>query len=179
MVLATDQSEALRGRLVAELVDLKSADEAADWVHKNLTAKNTLAAADAEAVEASFQERLATIEGGQRSAASAVDNSAAELLREQGQVLNGPETPGRATTVVRRQPLKAKTVRLRDKEHCKFVATRPCVVCGRTTVETHHIRFAQPARSTARSATSTRSQSAESIIASCTDMATKPHGGLG
>src|SRR5271155_2646913 len=32
IVLAADQSEALRGRLVSELADLKSADEAADWV---------------------------------------------------------------------------------------------------------------------------------------------------
>ena len=65
IVLATDQSEALRDRLVAELSDLKSADEAADWVHKNLPVKNTLTPADAETVEANFRERLATIEGGQ------------------------------------------------------------------------------------------------------------------
>src|SRR5271165_99275 len=38
----------------------------------------------------------------------------------------------------------AKTIRLRDKEHCKFVATQPCVVCGRAPSEAHHIRFAQP-----------------------------------
>jgi hypothetical protein len=36
IVLATDESEALRDRLVAELSDLKSTDDAADWVHKNL-----------------------------------------------------------------------------------------------------------------------------------------------
>jgi hypothetical protein len=38
----------------------------------------------------------------------------------------------------------AKTIRLRDKEHCKFVAAQPCVVCGRTPSEAHHLRFAQP-----------------------------------
>ena len=65
IVLATDQSEALRERLIAELSDLKSADEAAHWVHKNLPAKNTLALADAETVEASFRERLAAIEAEQ------------------------------------------------------------------------------------------------------------------
>ena len=48
IVLAAGQLEALRDRLVAGLSDLKSADEAADWVHKNLPAKNTLAAADAK-----------------------------------------------------------------------------------------------------------------------------------
>ena len=42
--------------------DLKSADDAADWVHKNLAAKNTLITADADAVEAGFREKLATIE---------------------------------------------------------------------------------------------------------------------
>jgi hypothetical protein len=50
IVLATDQSETLRDRLVTELSDLKSADEAADWVHKNLPVKNTLTPADAELV---------------------------------------------------------------------------------------------------------------------------------
>ena len=37
-----------------------------------------------------------------------------------------------------------KAIRLRDKEHCKFVTTQPCVVCGRRPSEAHHIRFAQP-----------------------------------
>ena len=58
IVLARDQSEALRDRLVAQLSDLKSADEAANWVHKNLPVKNTLIAADADLVEAGFRERL-------------------------------------------------------------------------------------------------------------------------
>ena len=145
IVLDIDQSEALRDRLVVELGDLKSSDEAADWVHKNLTAKNTLTPADAEAVEANFRQRLATIDGGQIGAATgqAVDNSGTELSLEQGPALDGAEAaPPR--TVVRRRPTATKTIRLRDKEHCKFVATQPCVVCGRTPAEAHHIRFAQP-----------------------------------
>jgi hypothetical protein len=44
----------------------------------------------------------------------------------------------------RRRRVAAKTIRLRDKEHCKFVRTEPCVVCGRAPTEAHHIRFAQP-----------------------------------
>ena len=43
-----------------------------------------------------------------------------------------------------RRRVAAKTIRLRDKEHCKFVATQPCVVCGRAPREARHIRFAQP-----------------------------------
>ena len=146
IVLATDQSEALRERLIAELSDLKSADEAAHWVHKNLPAKNTLALADAETVEASFRERLAAIEAEQVSAGSvqAIVNSGDESARERSAATDSRETPAPAATVVGRRRIAAKTIRLRDKEHCKFVATQPCVVCGRTPAEGHHVRFAQP-----------------------------------
>jgi hypothetical protein len=37
-----------------------------------------------------------------------------------------------------------KTVRLRDKEHRKFVSRQPCLVCGRTPSDPHHLRFVQP-----------------------------------
>ena len=34
--------------------------------------------------------------------------------------------------------------RLRDKAHLKFVASQPCLVCGRHPSDPHHLRFAQP-----------------------------------
>jgi hypothetical protein len=34
--------------------------------------------------------------------------------------------------------------RHRSKEHLKFVASRPCLICGRTPSHAHHIRYAQP-----------------------------------
>src|SRR5262249_7601742 len=34
--------------------------------------------------------------------------------------------------------------RLRDKAHLKFVATQPCLICGRQPSDPHHLRFAQP-----------------------------------
>jgi hypothetical protein len=37
-----------------------------------------------------------------------------------------------------------KTVRLRDKDHRKFVMRRPCLVCGRVPSDPHHLRFTQP-----------------------------------
>ena len=61
-VLGQEQSAALREKLLADLSQLQSGDEAADWVHKNLAAKNTLITADADAVEAGFREKLSTIE---------------------------------------------------------------------------------------------------------------------
>jgi hypothetical protein len=153
IVLATDQSEALRERLVAELSDLNSPDEAADWVQKNLPVKNTLTPADAETVEDSFRQRLATIEEGQVSAtgasASAIGANAIVIPCDepnlaQGQGFDALEVAAPQTTIVQPRRVTAKTIRLRDKEHCRFVATQPCVVCGRTPAEAHHIRFAQP-----------------------------------
>jgi hypothetical protein len=38
----------------------------------------------------------------------------------------------------------AELKRLRDKAHLKFVATRPCLICGRQPSDAHHLLFAQP-----------------------------------
>jgi len=38
----------------------------------------------------------------------------------------------------------AEPKRLRDKAHLKFVASQPCLVCGRQPSNPHHVRFAQP-----------------------------------
>jgi hypothetical protein len=34
--------------------------------------------------------------------------------------------------------------RLRSKEHLRFVARQPCLICGRAPAQAHHIRYAQP-----------------------------------
>jgi len=34
--------------------------------------------------------------------------------------------------------------RVRDSEHLEYVATLPCLVCGRAPSQAHHLRFAQP-----------------------------------
>jgi hypothetical protein len=41
-------------------------------------------------------------------------------------------------------PPAGKTIRLRDKDHLKFVSKQACVVCGREPSDAHHLRFAQP-----------------------------------
>ena len=101
----------------------------------------------------------------------------AEPPHGQSQALVAPETPAPETAVVRRRRVAAKTIRLRDKEHCKFVASQPCVVCGRTPAEAHHIRFAQPRALARRVSDEFRCQSAGSITANCTATVMRPHGG--
>jgi hypothetical protein len=34
--------------------------------------------------------------------------------------------------------------RLRDRAHLEFVATQPCLICGRHPTQAHHVRFSQP-----------------------------------
>jgi DNA recombination protein Rad52 len=38
----------------------------------------------------------------------------------------------------------AEPKRIRSKEHLRFVASQPCVICGRTPAHAHHVRYAQP-----------------------------------
>jgi hypothetical protein len=153
IILGPEQSAASREGLLLDLNQLQSADEAADWVHKNLAAKNTLITADADLVEAGFRKRLETIELA----------SGAREEKPQPAPTEGPYSPVEKQFVaqiedavavtppvisdnasVRRRRVAAKIIRLRDKDHCKFVASQPCIVCGRTPSEAHHIRFAQP-----------------------------------
>ena len=150
-VLAPGPSAALRDSLLADLLQLQSADAAADWAHNNLPAKNTLTAEDADAVEAGFRARLAMIEadgGSEQDPQFAVTDGSSSPAEKD--ILSAIEDSSAAAnfrpgpTSPRRRPVTAKTIRLRDKEHSKFVALQPCVVCGRTPSEAHHIRFAQP-----------------------------------
>jgi Rad52/22 family double-strand break repair protein len=42
------------------------------------------------------------------------------------------------------QLVLAEPKRLRNKAHLKFVASQPCLICGRQPSDPHHLRFAQP-----------------------------------
>ena len=150
--LDPEQSAKLREQLLASVAQLQSEEEAADWVHKNMPAKNTLIAADADLVESAFKDKLASIQSMQAFVEEPASSVAGEGLATAGEQIFGElmEASVAAPIILpqkpeaRRRRVAAKTIRLRDKEHCKFVATQPCVVCGRTPSEAHHIRFAQP-----------------------------------
>jgi DNA recombination protein Rad52 len=48
------------------------------------------------------------------------------------------------TKIDKSQLMIAEPKRLRDKAHLKFVASQPCLICGRQPSDPHHLRFAQP-----------------------------------
>jgi hypothetical protein len=51
----------VRDRLLGEVASLRSADAAATWARHGITAKNSLTAADAMAVEKAFGRRLSEL----------------------------------------------------------------------------------------------------------------------
>jgi hypothetical protein len=155
--LDAEQSATLREQLLATVALLQSEEEAADWVHKNMPAKNRLTTADADLVESAFRDRLSWVETleTETPVSETNDQVAAEGPNSASVAALAPfltsevEPPAAPVILPESVPachgrLAAKMIRLRDKEHCKFVTTQPCVVCGRTPSEAHHIRFAQP-----------------------------------
>jgi hypothetical protein len=82
-------------------------------------------------------------------------NSITELLRRD-QAIPGDEQAAAAPPLAPAAPILppakidksqltvAEPKRLRDKAHLKFVASQPCLVCGRQPSDPHHLRFAQP-----------------------------------
>jgi hypothetical protein len=71
-ILGPEASAELRDRLLAELNDFGSGDEAAVWARRNLGVKNDLIEADARRVEDAFHAKLATL---QTSAGDAVQQA--------------------------------------------------------------------------------------------------------
>jgi Rad52/22 family double-strand break repair protein len=56
-----------------------------------------------------------------------------------------PASPGLVPAQIDKSVLAiAEPKRLRDKAHLRFVASQPCLVCGRQPADPHHLRFAQP-----------------------------------
>jgi Rad52/22 family double-strand break repair protein len=81
----------------------------------------------------------------QRQAPHSVENPKAPPPQQQVAdpvSLLPPQAP--ATRIDKSALLLGEPKRLRDKEHLKFVAKQPCLVCGRQPADAHHLRFAQP-----------------------------------
>jgi DNA recombination protein Rad52 len=101
-----------------------------------------------------YEQRARELEAKKsQSAAEGVAVSAAgeEMYEKQG--TNGPASSSRQfrTTAnagnghVDKSNLSINTPRrIRDKDHLRYVASQPCIVCGRTPSHAHHLRFAQP-----------------------------------
>ena len=132
-------SAVLRDQLRNQLNDIDSAEAAAIWARRILPAKNSLCAADARQLEDAFEERLAGLNNARPSPFGSKRKHVKSLERK------GPEsTETSAIEKIETSGLiHPEPRRVRDREHVKFVAGHPCLICGRRPADPHHLRFAQ------------------------------------
>ena len=138
--LATEASVELGDRLVAEIGGLADGDNAAIWAHRSMSEKNKLTAADSQRVEAAFQVRLAAIAtpaAAELHAPSPAERPSRKLKPAQLRDRSRTKNIDKATLTL------AEPRRVRDRGHVRYVATQPCLVCGRSPSDAHHLRFAQ------------------------------------
>jgi hypothetical protein len=131
-------SAALRDQLTAELKDLSSAEDAANWAQRVLTTKDTLTTADAERIEQAFQARLASIVSEASDGRPAVQQARSSALRADRR-----ETRQRAAVIDKSALSLPTSRRIRDRDHVRLVAKQSCLICGRRPADAHHLRFAQ------------------------------------
>jgi hypothetical protein len=166
-ILAPDASAQLRDQLLFELSGLAAAEDMIVWAHRTLSIKNTLGAADARAIEGRFADRMQAFESGSgsvqrgeaRNSEAVADSESAAPSNpsgtEGGETLAQHDAPphlgegrgksGRSPGVVDKSVLSiAEPRRYRNKEHLRFVVQQPCLACGRTPSDPHHLRFMQP-----------------------------------
>jgi ERF superfamily len=133
-VLEPEKSAALRDRLLGELSDLATQDQATAWAREAMAAKNTLTTADCGIVEAAFAARAA-VKGAGDPASGLPSHSEAHLPRVNNAV---------AWHIDKANLPLSEPRRYRDRAHLRFVSAQPCLICGRRPSDAHHLRFAQP-----------------------------------
>jgi hypothetical protein len=131
--------------LLNELGSISSFDGAAEWAKRIIALKNTLTSDHARDVETALETKLAQFGNGlddghsidfPRSSDNTGSRSAGDQTRANADA--SLATQDRSSLSIGHPP------RRRNKEHLKFVATQPCLLCGRRPSDAHHLKFAQP-----------------------------------
>jgi len=165
-ILSPSDSVRQCDQLLDELKQIASGEELATWAHRILPLKNTLREDDARRLEEAFEARMSDIAPtGDEWATMAATNDGAASSADEAPSPNGSKAPAadpvsaNGSTRAERRRAKRSTPdgpridksvltfpeprRIRDKEHLRFVATQPCLICERKPSDAHHIRFAQ------------------------------------
>jgi hypothetical protein len=136
--LEAEASAALCDRLLTELNNLTSGDDAASWAHRRLTEKNKLTDADAHRVEETFRARIRTfpVDGEPQAP---VDRT----IELGGWDTSKPKRQAQLAEIDKSALALPEQRRIRDRNHVKSVAKQACLICGRQPSDAHHLRFAQ------------------------------------
>lgn len=130
--LPPDASEKLRQQLISELEQLGDPEALAAWAHRVLPLKNRLSAPDCQAIEAGFAARLREL----GDDAAVMGNKTQEANAQEPERERARPAPAEVTVI-------SKPARERDRNHLRLVAHQPCLVCGRSPSDPHHIKFAE------------------------------------
>jgi hypothetical protein len=154
-VLPADQSAVLRDRLLGELSGITEPNAATTWARGVLAAKNSLTAADAKLVEDAFEQRVAQLVDpvvdeepvappGQSVPDTADPAETIQAKMKPPAAQSAVVDDARLSRIDKSALMIAEPRRFRNKEHLRFVATKPCLICGRKPSDPHHLRFTQP-----------------------------------
>src|SRR5262245_37993324 len=142
-VLSSDESAALRDRLLGEIAGLQSAESVTNWAQGALAAKNRLGAEDAKVLEEAFEKRLSKLLPSE--SAEVVDVDPPESFSAGGLLIEKMDEPSADQVGIDKSVLSvAAPRRYRNRDHLRFVMQQPCLLCGRKPSDAHHIRFVQP-----------------------------------
>jgi ERF superfamily len=141
-ILDSEQSAALREKLLLEVANIPSADLAASWAREALAAKNSLTASDAKLVEDAFERRLSELPSS-KLASNERSSETRAVGPQEAVTTEGTET--RPTKGIDKSVLAvAAPRRYRNREHLRSVAKEACLICGRKPSDPHHLRYLQP-----------------------------------
>jgi len=145
-VLLTDESAALRDRLLSEISGLASQDSAATWAGEALPAKNTLTAADAKLVEDAFEQKLSRLSALPGETVEPPITEALPASVEGSQAIDTGNTANQLQPKGIDKSVLAVSAprRYRNREHLRYVTLQPCLLCARKPSDAHHLRFVQP-----------------------------------
>lgn len=138
--LAPEASVQLRDRLLAEIELLRSGDDAALWAHRSLAEKNKLTVADAGSIEIAFRVKLTALVADEEPTDASVPTPPYTAERRE---LVKPPNKVRPKAVDKSVLALPEPRRVRDRDHVRYVAQQPCLICGRHPCDAHHLRFAQ------------------------------------
>jgi len=144
--LEPEQSAALREKLLTELGAITSADLAAIWAQGALTAKNCLTATDAKLVENVFEHRLSELapSATAEAAEDAAPSTDVDLVGAHAMLTKGSGDLDLPNAINKTGLVLATPRRYRNREHLRYVAQQPCLICGRKQSDPHHLRYLQP-----------------------------------
>lgn len=149
IILEKILSRQLRDELITELQGIGTSEEAASWAQQRLTDKNRLGPDDAKHIEQLFQTKLqsfAIYAGSSTAASEAAVPPTGPARQEAGSDARDAVPDHRDSGHAGRDKsglTHPEPRRIRNRAHVRFVASQPCLVCGRLPSDPHHLRFAQ------------------------------------